>query len=163
MKYFKNIKSLDELKNLFRQLCKELHPDKGGNTKEFIIMFNEYDSLKDSFNNNNENQGKNINSEKFYNILQQLDKLENINISFVGSFIWLTDIIEGSMYKQKDIIKSFIFDGYNLARWASAKKSWYFSPSDYSAPKNKKRQSLDEIKTKYQTKEYKTKGVTKIF
>lgn len=124
MKYFLGVKNANELKSLYRKLCNELHPDKGGKAINFITMMNEYNSIKDSFNN--ETEGENINAEQFYNLLQQLEKLTNVRIEFIGSFMWLFDEVEGSMYEQKDMIKSFVFEGYNSARWAKVKNTGTF-------------------------------------
>ena len=158
MKYFLGVKNANELKSLYRKLCNELHPDKGGNASEFIAMMEEYNSIKDSFNN--ENESENLNAEQFYNLLQQLEKLTNIRIEFIGSFIWLFDEVDGAMYEQKEIIKSFIFDGYNSARWAKVKKSWYFSPIDYKS----KGKAIDllKIKSKYGVQSFQSKGILKI-
>ena len=158
MKYFLNVSNSNELKSLYRKLCNELHPDKGGNASEFIAMMDEYNSIKDSFNN--ETESENINAEQFYNLLQQLEKLSNIKIEFIGSFIWLFDEVEGSMYQQKEMIKGFIFDGYNSARWAKVKKSWYFSPADYKS----KGKAIDllKIKSKYGVQSFQSKGILKI-
>ena len=158
MKYFLNVSNSNELKSLYRKLCNELHPDKGGKASDFIAMMDEYNSLKDSFNS--ETESENLNAEQFYNLLQQLEKLTNIRIEFIGSFIWLFDEVEGSMYQQREIIKGFIFDGYNLARWAKVKKSWYFSPADYKS--KGKAVDLSLIKTKYGVKSFQSKGILKI-
>ena len=158
MKYFSGVKNANELKSLYRKLCNELHPDKGGKASDFIAMMDEYNSLKDSFNN--ENESENLNAEQFYNLLQQLEKLTNIRIEFIGSFIWLFDEVEGSMYQQKEMIKGFIFDNYNSARWAKVKKSWYFSPADYKS--KGKAVDLNLIKTKYGVKSFQSKGILKI-
>lgn len=158
MKYFLNVSNSNELKSLYRKLCNELHPDKGGKASDFIAMMDEYNSLKDSFNS--EKESDNLNSEQFYNLLQQLEKLTNVRIEFIGSFIWLFDEVKGSMYQQKEIIKGFIFDGYNLARWAKVKKSWYFSLADYKS----KGKAIDllKIKSKYGVKSFQSKGILKI-
>ena len=158
MKYFLGVKNANELKSLYRKLCNELHPDKGGKAINFITMMNEYNSIKDSFNN--ETEGENINAEQFYNLLQQLEKLTNVRIEFIGSFMWLFDEVEGSMYEQKDMIKSFVFEGYNSARWAKVKKSWYFSPADYKS----KGKAIDllKIKSKYGVQSFQSKGVKQL-
>ena len=156
MKYFLNVSNSNELKSLYRKLCNELHPDKGGKASDFIAMMEEYNSIKDSFNNESEN----LNAEQFYNLLQQLEKLINIRIEFIGSFIWLFDEVEGAMYQQNEIIKGFIFEGYNLARWAKVKKSWYFSPADYKS--KGKAIDLSLIKTKYGVQSFQSKGILKI-
>ena len=158
MKYFLGVKNANELKSLYRKLCNELHPDKGGKAINFITMMNEYNSIKDSFNS--EKESDNLNSEQFYNLLQQLEKLSNVRIEFIGSFIWLFDEVDGAMYEQKDMIKSFVFEGYNSARWAKVKKSWYFSPADYKS----KGKAIDllKIKSKYGVKSFQSKGILKI-
>ena len=158
MKYFLGVKNANELKSLYRKLCNELHPDKGGKAINFITMMNEYNSIKDSFNN--ETEGENINAEQFYNLLQQLEKLTNVRIEYIGSFMWLFDEVEGSMYEQKDMIKSFVFEGYNSARWAKVKKSWYFSPADYKS----KGKAIDllKIKSKYGVQSFQSKGVKQL-
>ena len=158
MKYFLGVKNANELKSLYRKLCNELHPDKGGKAINFITMMNEYNSIKDSFNN--EKESDNINAEQFYNLLQQLEKLTNVRIEFIGSFMWLFDEVEGSMYEQKDMIKSFVFEGYNSARWAKVKKSWYFSPADYKS----KGKAIDllKIKSKYGVQSFQSKGIKQL-
>ena len=158
MKYFLGVKNTNELKSLYRKLCNELHPDKRGKASDFIAMMEEYNSIKDSFNN--ENESENLNAEQFYNLLQQLEKLTNIRIEFIGSFIWLFDEVEGAMYEQKDMIKSFVFEGYNSARWAKVKKSWYFSPADYKS----KGKAIDllKIKSKYGVQSFQSKGVKQL-
>ena len=158
MKYFLNVSNSNELKSLYRKLCNELHPDKGGKASDFIAMMEEYNSIKDSFNN--ETESENLSAEQFYNLLQQLEKLTNIRIEFIGSFIWLFDEVEGSMYQQKEIIKGFIFDNYNLARWAKVKKSWYFSPIDYKS--KGKAIDLSLIKTKYGVQSFQSKGIKQL-
>ena len=158
MKYFLNVSNSNELKSLYRKLCNELHPDKGGKASDFIAMMEEYNSIKDSFNN--ETESENLSAEQFYNLLQQLEKLTNIRIEFIGSFIWLFDEVEGSMYQQKEIIKGFIFDNYNLARWAKVKKSWYFSPIDYKS--RGKAIDLLKIKSKYGVQSFQSKGIKQL-
>ena len=44
MKYFLNVSNSNELKSLYRKLCNELHPDKGGKASDFIAMMEEYNS-----------------------------------------------------------------------------------------------------------------------
>ena len=44
MMYFNEVNNLNELKSRFRQLAFKLHPDKGGNEKEFSAMQQEYEA-----------------------------------------------------------------------------------------------------------------------
>lgn len=53
MKYFANIKTAEELRKVYRELCLTLHPDKGGNEEDFKAMQAEFESLKAAFMNGN--------------------------------------------------------------------------------------------------------------
>lgn len=46
--YFETAKTIEQAKNLFRDLCKKLHPDTSGfdSQSEFIKMFNEFKNFK---------------------------------------------------------------------------------------------------------------------
>jgi curved DNA-binding protein CbpA len=161
MNYFRNVQNLNEAKNLFRKLSIQLHPDTSGydSQADFVEMYREFQTLtnKLKFDTGFE-ADKNFNAEKFYNIIKKFEKLTDIQISFVGSFIWLEDIKPGAMYRQKTAIKDIKIEGYNSARWASQKKNWYFSPEDYKQ-KGKSSKSLEEIKNRYGSHEYKTKEI----
>ena len=43
--YFNNVRDLNELKSQYRKMAFELHPDRGGNAKEFSDMQKEYEAL----------------------------------------------------------------------------------------------------------------------
>ncbi|EHQ41571.1 hypothetical protein [Myroides odoratus] len=163
--YFTNCKTLDEAKNLFKKLCFELHPDTSGynSQSEFIQMFKEFKSLENRFNTSNteENKNNSFNAEQFYNIVKMFEGLEGINISFVGSFIWLTDLTPGAMYSQKERIKTIAIDNYNAPRWAGQKKSWYFSPSDY-VKKGRSNKDLSELKDLFGSTDFQTKSNLKL-
>lgn len=162
MTYFNNCNNLNELKNQFRKLCKELHPDKGGQQKDFVKMMVEFKTLSKTLKNKTGfEQDKNFNESKFYDLICKFDSLENIEINFIGSFIWLTDVVTGAMYQQKEIIKSIKIDGLNVARWANKKKSWYFSPLDYKL-KSRSKNTLDDLKSKYKSDTFKTRTINKL-
>ena len=57
MLYFNDVKNLNELKARFRQLAFKLHPDKGGNAKEFSAMQQEYEVVYRQLKRN-EGEGK---------------------------------------------------------------------------------------------------------
>ena len=162
MIYFNNCKDLNELKNEFRKLCKVLHPDKGGRQKDFILMMSEFKTLSKTLKfKTGFDKDKDFNASEFYNMVQKFDMLEDININFIGSFIWLTDAVNGAMYEQKETIKAISIDGLNTPRWARKKKSWYFSPKDYTQ-KGKSTKTLEQLKNTYKSKTYKTKQSIKI-
>ena len=159
MIYFNNVTTLEEAKNLFRTLCKDLHPDTSGydSQSEFVKMHSEFKTLTKTlkFNTGFESD-KDFDADAFYNALKQFDGLVDIQISFVGCFIWLTDLKAGAMYNQKETIKSIKVEGYNTARWAGKKKMWYFSSEGYSQ-KFKSNKTIDQIKATYGSNDFKTK------
>lgn len=157
MKYFSECKTMDEAKNLFRQLCKELHPDTSGKetAAEFVKMYAEFKSFKPTSQTDQQKEDyTNFDHAEFYDMIKNFDSLEEINISFVGSFIWLEDEKKGATFEQKEVIKGIKLIGYNGARFASVKKSWYYSPEDYQQ-KSKGTKSLEQIKSTYGCKTFK--------
>lgn len=108
-KYFLGVKSANELKALFRKLCNELHPDKGGNSTDFINMMDEYNKIKDSFNLDNE--AENLKAEELYNILEQLNVLENVQIDFIGSLYGYLTSKRAQCIDKKKLLKTlFLMD-----------------------------------------------------
>ena len=45
MKWFKGIKTIEELRKMYRELLKEHHPDNGGNVSDMQEINSEYDVL----------------------------------------------------------------------------------------------------------------------
>lgn len=158
--YFQTCNTLDQAKTLFRELSKKLHPDTSGadTAHLFIKMFNEFKSFKPRQTSDTD---ENFNADAFYNQIKGFDTLNDIQINFVGSFIWLEDIEAGATYYQKETIKAVKIDGYNSARFASQKKAWYFSPVDYKQ-KSRSNKSLEDIKNRYGCKTFATRQTIKI-
>lgn len=153
--YFNNITTIEEVKNLFRDLCKKLHPYTSGydSQSEFIKMFTEFKKFKPTTKHTTD---ENFDAYKFYDLLKKFDVLTNVKINFVGTFIWLEDNEPNATYLQKDVIKGILLNGFNTARFAPTKKLWYYSPSDY-VQKTKGKKDFEEIKNKYGNKSFATK------
>ena len=155
MNYFINCQTLDQAKNEFRKLCLILHPDKGGNASEFIEMYKQFKAFKPTVKNDKENEP--FDASQFYDLIQNFGNFEGLNISFVGSFIW----IEGNTMLYKDKLKSLQLQGYKSAMWAKVKKAWYYAPLEYKR-KSGKTYELSEIKQKYGCNTFATKTRLKI-
>lgn len=147
MKLFKDCKSWDEAKTLFRKLSKTMHPDLGGSHEKFIELVKQFENFTPSEDNKFANAD--FDKRKFADIIEILKDLDDVTISFIGTFIW----IEGNTYSQKDKIKAIQLQGYNGARYASKKKAWYFSPIDYKK-KSKKLYNMDDIKEIFGSQSY---------
>ena len=151
LQYFNDCTTIDEAKNKFKKLCFELHPDHNtGPTAhaDFINMREQYENFKPS-------QGSDQ-ADALYNIVKRFEVLNNVLISFVGSFIWLEDEEnhEGSTKTQKEEIKKIILQGYNSPRFAFKRKKWYFSPQGYKQ-KFKSSKTFEELKNTWGSKTYK--------
>ena len=142
MTYFKNIKTLDELKKAYRKLARQFHPDNGGSKEQMQALNAEYDAMFERVKNiRTSANGETYTTEEtaetpemFREVIEKIINL-NVDIDICGTWVWVT----GNTYEVKDILKAAGF------RWANNKKAWYWhSPEDGS--KNRKKMTLDEIK-----------------
>lgn len=148
--YF-DVKTIEEAKNIFRDLCKMLHPDTSGynSQSDFVKMFNEFKAFKPSVTTKAEDETV-FDADEFYNLLKHFDVLKNVKINFVGTFIWLEDLEPKATYNQREQIKSIVLEGFNTVRFAPVRKLWYFSPEEYKQKRNSKK-SFEQIKERWGT------------
>lgn len=144
-KWFTDCTTIEQAKQLYRKLAKRLHPDNGGNEKEFVDMQNEFESFcknpRHSFHENSTN-GTTKNSEPFdaklfMDIINKLATIPGIDIEICGSWLWIT----GNTYPYKDYLKEI------GCRWSVGKKKWYWTESPYQKRSSKK--SMNRIRAEY--------------
>jgi len=143
---FKDVTGINEAKKIYKTLAKKLHPDVGGSEEEFKLLnsiYNDFIENKIFFSNESKID---LELEK---IISKLLHFENITIELIGSWIW----ISGDTKAIKENLKELNF------KWASKKKMWYFGEMK---GKNLKPKSMSEIKSKYDTKTFKSKDKIKI-
>ena len=140
--YFKDCKTLDEAKTLYRKLAMKMHPDRGGNKVEFQEMLNEFHAFrpgKEKF------AGESSQWESFgpvySSIIDQLLDIEGVVVEVVGSYIW----IGGDTYSKRTQIKAVNTQGFMDCCWAKVKQKWFFKPSGYK-PRSRKERSMDELR-----------------
>lgn len=147
MKYFTTCKDLTELKTLYRSLCMQHHPDKGGDVETMKSINLEYEkAIKYLAANEGKEKGYTteqvdaeiLNAEEYKEALNAVINLEGIEIELCGSWIWIT----GNTYPHKSIFKSAKF------QWAPVKKQWYFRSVEH-ATSNFKPLSMDQIRAKH--------------
>ena len=152
LKWFKDCKTLEEAKELYKKLCRQFHPDmnESDTTETMKSINNEFEQVfktlknkhradTDTTTDNKENGAETTETPaEFMNIINTLISCEGLEINLCGTWLWIT----GNTFIHKDKIKGLGF------RYASKKKAWYWhSPED--ACKSRKNLSLDEIKNKY--------------
>ena len=143
---FKGIEGVNELKRVYKKLCKKLHPDVGG-TDELFKMLNEI------YNNFLEHKIYFSNESKFdlelEKIISKILHFENIVIEVIGSWVW----VSGDTKSIKETLKSLNF------KYGIKKKMWYYGEMKGRNPQQK---SIEEIKNKYGCETVKTKEKGKI-
>lgn len=123
LKWFKTAHSIEEVKRIYRQLCKEYHPDiHGAATEEMMKEINaEYERAFNHFKNIHESAED---STKTYKAKTETTETAAEFMNIINALIKC----EGLGFK-----------------WASKKKAWYWHKAE-DASHNHKEMSLDEIR-----------------
>lgn len=151
-KYFKNVATAEELKDAYRKLAKQLHPDMPtGDAEKFKAMQNEYEklwsSLKDIHRNKKGETYVHHNDEKaseFMDIINILIKFKGCTIELMGSWIW----VSGDTKPYKDTLKSLKF------KYSGKNQAWYFFKGEY-VKKTNITYSMDAKRSMFGSTEYK--------
>ena len=149
MKWFKHIKTIEELRKEYKKLLKKYHPDNANGSIEITQEINaEYDLVfanlsKD--NNADNNSYSQEEDEQFRAILNAVINF-NITIEIIGTWVWCFDC-----YAVKDQLKELGF------KWANKKKAWVWHADEYTR-RYKKDIPLDDIRAKYGSQEVKRKA-----
>lgn len=139
MKYFIGVKSFDELKAKYRELCKLNHPDLGGSTATMQEINAEYSDLLKNGNLDFETGKTTIEVEEaLREVIERTIVFNGLVIELCGRWVWFT----GDTYKWKEQLKAL------GCFFASKKKAWYWRPADEKGS-NRKPKSLEEIREKY--------------
>jgi len=109
---FRNCKTIEDLKSLFKKLSKIYHPDLGGDTELFKQLLNAYEQAIKMFSYEN---FKAEYVDSYMMILQKIVNLD-IEIEIIGTWVYCFRAFEC-----KDFLKSIGF-------WFSSKhKAWVYS------------------------------------
>jgi hypothetical protein len=150
--YFKDCKSKEDAKKLYKKLAFQHHPDRGGDVEIMKVINGEFDEFIKNFKDNKKDSKKEyeFKSSTYRNLIEKLIKFDNITIDIVGYFIWIT----GNTYPIKEELKQLGF------KYSRNKKSWYTAPKEYMENRTnyKKRYSMNEIKNKYGCTSIKSEG-----
>ncbi len=135
-KYFRNVKTEDDVKAMFKELAKKHHPDCGGNAEIFKEMYAEYKIAFEKYKGVHETQAGETykketqeTPEMFADLIEKLLKMDGVKIEIIGSWIWLT----GNTMTYKEEIKELKFF------WSKTKKSLVLQ---WKRKKEQKKRSL---------------------
>jgi curved DNA-binding protein CbpA len=145
MVYFNDCNTNEEVKKKYKEMAKKLHPDCGGNEKEFKEMCSQYEKAFDKYKNvftnaDGETYKKETNEtfDIFKDIIDIIISMENIDIEIIGSWIWCT----GNTKEYKEKLKELGF------KWSQKKCAWSFYFGEWKKH-YKKNYTLEEIRSKY--------------
>ena len=142
MIYFKDCRTIEEIKAKYKQLAKRYHPDCGGDTETMQAINVEYayacaHLIKGENLSQEETEEATRMSEEYRAVIELLIGLPGIIIEVVGNWIWVT----GNTKPVRQQLKAAgLF-------FASKKVAWYYRAEEYKTKGGKK--TLDEIRNKY--------------
>lgn len=148
MTYFRDVKTLEQLRKQYKELLKIYHPDNANGSTEATQEINaEYDKLFMMLKDKHDCKGLDStksdydtnmydweNDKAIREVLEKIINFVEIEILICGQWIWMS----GKTYQYKKELKELGF------KWASKKKMWYFH-TDIFKKKSRKVLSMDEI------------------
>lgn len=161
IKYLKNAKNVNDLKKLYIEYLKKLHPDNGGTTEECQQLNNEYEYLRKTLPAGTDPEREQTEAEKkaaasldkeIRDILNKIIRFQNINIEIVGTWIW----IDGATYEIKEELKSAGFV------WSKARRKWHCTPYDSPKYYKGKKKSFDALRRMYGSENVETEKQERI-
>ena len=144
MKYFENVKTLEELKKQYKKLAKKYHPDLNGGTtndimkeinKEYDELFARVKNIHSTADGETYEKATDETSELYRDIINSIINF-NIDIEIIGTWVWCFN-----SYEYREQLKALGF------KYAAKKKAWCWHSGEYKARRSRK--SLDEIRAKY--------------
>lgn len=166
-KYFKNIKSKDELRSQWKKLAKQFHPDLNKSVSPEIMqeINAEYDILINRFNVS-ETSDVNYKGGHSASDLNEMEKeilamilkiigLENVTIEIIGTWLW----VSGNTFECREYLQSLGF------KFSGSKKAWYW----FTGIENMKKKpryafckNLDEVKSRYNSQKVENEKKKKV-
>lgn len=147
--FFENCNTLQEVKDLYRTLAKEHHPDKGGNLQTMQAINNQYSKAiiliaKGGKFTVEEAEAEILQAEAYQQAVNKVVNLEGCKLELIGSWLWIT----GDTKQYKDILKA------EPARFNWAKKktdfsAWFFRTADHKTSNRGQKMELEQIRNKY--------------
>lgn len=139
MDYFKQCRSLQEVRQRYKELALQHHPDRGGDNATMQQINLQYEKIMTNpfFSYSSQSEGE---KEAFIKFPEIINKIINLNliIEICGNWIWLS----GNTYAYKDQLKEFGF------YFASQKRVWYWRPREYRS-NNRDPLPMDQIRSLY--------------
>ena len=137
--FFYQCRTLREVKQKYKELAMNHHPDRGGDTVTMQNINFEYELIVNNpfFNFSGQSEPEKESYLKFPKILEKLIHLDLV-IEICGQWVW----ISGNTYANREYLRK---NGFYFAR---NKQVWYWRPVEYSSS-NRKPLEMDKIRALY--------------
>ena len=136
--YLKAATTRKELKELYREMAKKHHPDKGGDTEAMKKINLEFEYLFDRLPTTKQEQASPETAAEYMKIISDIIAIPGIYIELCGTWVWVT----GNTKPIKDMLKAAGF------KFAGKKAAWYWHSGKYRK-RSKKKLSMQEIRDLY--------------
>lgn len=153
MKYFTECKTIEDVKKVYHENAKRLHPDAGGNAADFREMMAEYKIIFERLKNIHTNsKGETYKKEEettetpeeYANIINSIIKMQGVKIEIIGTWIWCS----GNTRIYAEDLKNAGF------WWSKSKKAWYRT-GETSHKKRRGRYSMNQLRSRWGSQEIK--------
>ncbi len=153
MTYFTNCKTQEELKKEYRRLCKELHPDNGGNAADFQKMQADFETAgrSEAWRTFKNAKGETYTKDTtetaadFMEVLNKLAGLDGLTLEICGTWLWIT----GNTYPVRDILKS------SGCKFSKKKTAWYWHKEPFRK-RGKRELNMSQIREMFGSEEVET-------
>lgn len=150
--YFNNINNLQDLKNLYRKLAMQYHPDHGGDVEKMKVINNEFEYLFDKLPKTKQEEVSEQTASEYMQIIKDIIFIPGIKIELCGTWLWVT----GDTKPVKDLLSAAGF------KFAGKKIAWYWHGNKKYRKKSKRKLSLEEIRDLYGSEQIQKKERQKI-
>lgn len=131
------------IKQRYRSLCKEYHPDRNPAGLEMMQMVNQaYDCLKEIKDNVVGQDSENLNYAQDVAIAIAAILECHLDIEICGTWVW----VSGETKDHKETLKAAGF------KWSPKKKIWHFRPHSDKKSRYHGKATMDDIRGKYGSK-----------
>lgn len=147
--YFENCTTLQEVKELYRTLAKENHPDKGGSVQTMQDINNQYTRAINIIAKGGkftaaEAEAEILQAEAYQQAVNKVVNLEGCKLELIGSWLWIT----GATKQHAAILKQ------DPAKFVWAKKktdfsAWFFRTAEHKTSNRGQKMELEQIRHKY--------------